>query len=86
MLTEQARSSDASPTQNTILVGELHHRLQNTLAIVLALSRLTARTVDTVEEFQAAFSQRIEAMARTNSLLLRGQIQAVSVQVALETE
>lgn len=85
-MTEQARSSDASPTQNTILVGELHHRLQNTLAIVLALSRLTARTVDTVEEFQAAFSQRIEAMARTNSLLLRGQIQAVSVQVALETE
>lgn len=85
-LTEQARSPDASPTQRPILAGELHHQIQNTLAIVLALSRLTARTVDTVEEFQTAFSQRIEAMARTNSLLLRGQIQAVSVQVALETE
>jgi two-component system CheB/CheR fusion protein len=67
-------------------VGELHHRLQNTLAVVLALSRLTASTVNTVEEFQVAFSQRIEAMARTNALLLRGQVQAVNVQVALETE
>lgn len=72
--------------QQTILVGELHHRLQNTLATVLALSRLTARTVNTVEEFQVVFGQRIEAMARTNALLLKGQVQAVSVQVALETE
>ena len=72
--------------QSTILVGELHHRLQNTLSIVLALSRLTARTVNTVEEFQVAFGQRIEAMARTNGLLLQGQVQALSVQTALETE
>jgi two-component sensor histidine kinase len=76
----------AAAAQQTIMVGELHHRLQNTLAVVLALSRLTARTVDTVEEFQTAFGQRIEAMARTNALLLRGQIQAVSVQIALEAE
>ena len=49
-------------------------------------SRLTARTVSSVPEFQIAFGQRIEAMARTNALLLRGQVQAVSVQIALETE
>jgi two-component sensor histidine kinase len=72
--------------QSTILVGELHHRLQNTLSVVLALSRLTARTVNTVEEFQVAFGQRIEAMARTNGLLLQGQVQAVNVQAALEAE
>jgi two-component sensor histidine kinase len=72
--------------QSTILVGELHHRLQNTLSIVLALSRLTARTVNTLEEFQVAFGQRIEAMARTNALLLHGQVQAVDVQTALEAE
>ena len=73
-------------TQSSILVGELHHRIQNTLAIVLALSRLTARTVNTLEEFQVVFGQRIEAMARTNALLLQGQVQAVSVRSALETE
>jgi two-component sensor histidine kinase len=83
------RHADDHPigaSNHTVLVGELHHRLQNTLSIVLALSRLTARTVNTLDEFQIAFSQRIEAMARTNALLLRGQVQAVSVQTALEAE
>jgi two-component sensor histidine kinase len=80
--------SDAVRTaaQSTILVEELHHRLQNTLSIVLALSRLTARTVTTMDEFQVAFGQRIAAMARTNGLMLQGQIQAVSVQAALQAE
>ncbi len=85
-LIDHAADRSNASAQHTILVGELHHRLQNTLSIVLALSRLTARTVDTVDEFQVAFGQRIEAMARTNALLLRGQVQAVSVQTALETE
>ncbi len=85
-LADYAEEVSRAAAQNTILVGELHHRLQNTLTIVLALSRLTARTVDTVAEFQVAFSQRIEAMARTNALLLRGQVQAVGVQIALEAE
>jgi two-component sensor histidine kinase len=73
-------------SEDTILVGELHHRLQNTLTIVLALSRMTARSVKTLDEFQVAFGQRIEAMARTNALLLQGQVQAVNVQAALEAE
>lgn len=79
---EQVRAA----TENTIMVGELHHRLQNTLAVVLALSRLTARTVDTVAEFQKAFAPRINALARTHGLLLRGQVQAVTVRAALEGE
>jgi two-component sensor histidine kinase len=78
--------AEGRSAQHTILVGELHHRLQNTLSIVLALSRLTARTVHTVDEFQIAFGQRIAAMARTNALMLRGHVQAVSVRAALETE
>jgi two-component sensor histidine kinase len=74
------------PWEDKILVGELHHRLQNALSIVMALSRLTARSVNTIDEFQTAFSRRIEAMGRTNALLLRGQVQAVSVEAALEAE
>ena len=83
---EAFQDHSAGPSSQTILVGELHHRLQNTLSIVMALSRLTARTVTTMDEFQVAFGQRIAAMARTNSLLLKGEIQAVSVKAALEAE
>ncbi|THD60456.1 sensor histidine kinase [Phenylobacterium sp.] len=72
--------------RHAVLSDELHHRVQNTLAIVLALARLTARSVSTTEEFQVAFGDRVQAMARTNSLLLRGQVQAIDVRAALETE
>jgi two-component sensor histidine kinase len=72
--------------RNAILSEELHHRVQNTLAIVLALARITARSVTTLEEFQIAFGKRVQAMARTNTVLLRGHVQAVDVRAALELE
>jgi two-component sensor histidine kinase len=80
---------DRLPTANDrqdMLSAELHHRVQNTLAIVLALARLTARSVKTIDEFQVAFGERVQAMARTNALLLRGNIQAIDVRAALEVE
>ncbi|MGC1304450.1 MAG: sensor histidine kinase [Caulobacteraceae bacterium] len=69
-----------------MLSEELHHRVQNTLAVVLALARLTARSVKTIDEFQVAFGLRIQAMARTNALLLRGHQQALDVRSAIEVE
>jgi two-component sensor histidine kinase len=76
----------AQPDRQTLLANELHHRLQNTLSVVLALARITGRSVDTMAEFQAAFGARIQALARTNSLLLRGHAQSVDVPGVLELE
>lgn len=69
-----------------LLSDELHHRIQNTLAVVLSLARITARSCETIREFQTAFAARIEAMAKTNMLLLRGNAQAVNVRDALQLE
>jgi two-component system CheB/CheR fusion protein len=69
-----------------LLSDELHHRIQNTLAIVLSLARITARSCKTIEEFQEAFGDRVQAMAKTNALLLRGNDQAINVRNALELE
>lgn len=69
-----------------LLSDELHHRIQNTLAIVLSLARITARSCKTIEEFQEAFGDRVQAMAKTNALLLRGNEQAINVRKALELE
>ncbi|MEI9890565.1 MAG: sensor histidine kinase [Caulobacteraceae bacterium] len=69
-----------------MLADELHHRVQNTLSVVLALARITARSADTVDAFQLAFTARIQAMARTNTLLLRGHAQAIDVRSAIEVE
>lgn len=76
----------AADDRQAMISLELHHRVQNTLAIVLALARLTARSVETIAEFQVAFGDRIQAMARTNALLLRGHAQAIDVLAALEVE
>jgi two-component sensor histidine kinase len=77
---------DAQADRQSLLANELHHRLQNTLSVVLALARITGRSVDTMAEFQAAFGARIQALARTNSLLLRGHAQSVDVPGVLELE
>jgi len=83
---------DAFPEAPTIrdrrelLSDELHHRIQNTLAIVLSLARITARSCKTIEAFQEAFGDRVQAMAKTNALLLRGNDQAINVRNALELE
>jgi two-component sensor histidine kinase len=79
---------DAPPVRDRreLLSDELHHRIQNTLAIVLSLARITARSCKTIEEFQEAFGDRIQAMAKTNALLLRGNDQAINVRNALELE
>lgn len=69
-----------------LLSDEVHHRIQNTLAIVLSLARITARSCKTIEEFQEAFGDRVQAMAKTNALLLRGNDQAINVRSALELE
>jgi two-component sensor histidine kinase len=79
---------DPSPVRGRreVLSDELHHRIQNTLAIVLSLARITARSCRTIEEFQEAFGDRVQAMAKTNALLLRGNAQAINVRNALELE
>jgi two-component sensor histidine kinase len=81
-LNSQATAND----RQDMLSDELHHRVQNTLAIVLALARITARSSSTIEDFQEAFGARIQAMARTNALLLRGHAQAIDVREAVELE
>ena len=86
MCTHEPPASAAGDERQALIADELHHRVQNTLAVVLALARLTARSVTTIEEFQVAFGDRVQAMARTNSLLLKGRAQAVSVRTALEVE
>lgn len=57
--------------------AELDHRVKNTLTTVLALASQTARSVTTLDAFQAAFTGRLQSMARTHEALARSQWQSV---------
>ena len=61
-----------------LLVRELHHRVRNTLATVQGVMNSTARTAETIEDYQWAFSGRISSLARTHSLLTEEIQQFVS--------
>src|SRR3546814_4279774 len=51
------------------LIGELNHRVKNTLASVQAIANQTLRPTQSPADFAAQFTGRIPALARAHSLL-----------------
>ncbi len=58
-----------SQIRQALLVRELHHRVKNNLATVLALANLSARNATSVQDYQNKLRARIQSMARSHSLL-----------------
>lgn len=54
-----------------LLLGELTHRVKNTLAVVQSLAELTLRSTPDPTAFATAFRARIGALARAHDLLTR---------------
>ncbi|WP_322994183.1 response regulator [Castellaniella sp.] len=53
----------------SLLVGELNHRIKNTLANVQAIMRQTMKTSTEMGDFGDRFSGRLQALARAHSIL-----------------
>ena len=53
-----------------LLVGELRHRVKNTLATVQALAWQTARNSSTLAEFTKGFAERLQALAQVHDILV----------------
>ncbi|WP_273692224.1 response regulator [Ketogulonicigenium vulgare] len=64
-VTERHRAEEV----RSLLVGELNHRIKNTLANVQAIMRQTLRTSGDLKEFGGRFSGRLQALARAHSIL-----------------
>jgi PAS domain S-box-containing protein len=60
----------AAETQR-LLIGELDHRVKNTLAIVQAIANQTARSYTDPKDFVENFQGRVRAMASAHTLLTR---------------
>lgn len=52
-----------------LLLGELNHRVKNTLAVVQAVARQTAARAGSIGEFAATFLGRLRALAAAHELL-----------------
>lgn len=64
-VTERHRAEEV----RSLLVGELNHRIKNTLANVQAIARQTLRSATGMQDFAARFSGRLQALARAHSIL-----------------
>ncbi len=72
--------------QQLLLMGELDHRVKNTLALVLSIANRTANSEETVDGFQTAFSGRIQALAATHNILAECSWSSVRVAEVLHQE
>jgi len=64
-VTERVRAEE---TQR-LLIGELNHRVKNTLATVQAIASQSLRRADSMDQFSKNFSGRLQSLARAHSLL-----------------
>ncbi|MFC3170259.1 sensor histidine kinase [Paracoccus fontiphilus] len=72
--------------QQHLLMGELDHRVKNTLALVLSISRQTFRHSESYRDFEAAFTSRIHALSATHNLLSKNAWTGLSVHDVIEAE
>jgi PAS domain S-box-containing protein len=62
-----------------LLVGELNHRVKNTLATMQAIANQTVRTARSPAEFAQSFNGRLQALARIHTLLTSNAWQGAEV-------
>jgi two-component system CheB/CheR fusion protein len=73
-------------TRQRILVSELNHRVRNMLGVVTAVVNQTLETSGSPEHFAQAFQGRIQAMARSYTLVSKQQWSAVSLRDLIHIE
>ncbi|WP_324882434.1 PAS domain S-box protein [Azospirillum sp.] len=61
----------AAEDQRKLLLGELNHRVKNTLAIVQSIAAQTQRGAASAEQFVQAFDARLLALSQAHNLLTR---------------
>jgi two-component sensor histidine kinase len=65
------RDIEAAKRVQRLLLRELHHRVKNTLATVIAITSQSLRTAQNLEEGRLAVESRLVALGRAHDLLLQ---------------
>ncbi|MEN8842031.1 MAG: chemotaxis protein CheB, partial [Octadecabacter sp.] len=88
-VTEQAQMVTEVKAQNELqklLMGELHHRVKNTLTIISSISKFLLKGVDDPAVYQERLEDRLSAIARTHDLLTVSNWTSATVSGILESE
>jgi two-component sensor histidine kinase/CheY-like chemotaxis protein len=66
-----AREREAADKLQKLILGELHHRIKNTLATVSAIASQSFRAASSIEHGQKAMEGRLIALGRAHDLLMQ---------------
>src|SRR5438874_5027160 len=66
-----ATESEAARRLQRLLLEELHHRIKNTLATVIAITSQSLRNAESLEQGRRAVENRVLALGRAHDLLLQ---------------
>jgi two-component sensor histidine kinase len=67
----EAKEREAADKLQKLILGELHHRIKNTLTTVSAIATQSFRTSTSVEHGQRAMEGRLVALGRAHDLLMQ---------------
>ncbi len=81
-ITERKQSEE----QSAFMMRELDHRVKNLLAIILSIAEITSRSSDDIHTFKADFRARLDAMARTHSLLANSRWAGTDLRSLIKDE
>lgn len=79
-------SEKAAKERQALLIGELHHRVKNTLTTVQSVMNITLRTSDTMEAFQQGMTGRLSSLARSHTLLTDNEWAGADIQKIIRAE
>jgi two-component sensor histidine kinase/ActR/RegA family two-component response regulator len=66
-----AKEREAADKLQKLILGELHHRIKNTLATVSAIASQSFRATSNIEDGQKAMEGRLGALGRAHDLLMQ---------------
>lgn len=76
----------ASEKRQALLMGELTHRVKNTLTLVMSIANRTIAGTRTLDDFRTAFGRRLEALAATHNLLAQGVWDGLTLEEIAQAE
>jgi two-component sensor histidine kinase len=68
-----------------LLLEELHHRMKNLLATVMAISSQSLRNADSIEHGRQAIEHRLHALGRVQDFLLKVKWESASLSSIVQT-
>ena len=66
-----AKEREAAEKLQKLILDEMHHRIKNTLATVMAITSQSLRTAPSLEHAQQAIDGRLIALGRTHDLMMQ---------------